>query len=84
MASKEPNQKEGYVFGRSRNATSRSAYTLSLSPKLTYEILMTLSSCCSLNYQHYLWQNAFGFHLHPSIPQLATDVRIADLATGSG
>lgn len=36
-----------------------------------------------LNYQYYLWQNTLGFNLHPDIPKLAADARIADVATGS-
>lgn len=37
-----------------------------------------------LNYQYYLWQDTYRFHLHPDIPPLAPDARIADVATGSG
>lgn len=37
-----------------------------------------------LNLQYYLWQDTFRFHLHPSIPDLAPDAQIADIATGSG
>ena len=40
--------------------------------------------CHSLNYQHYLWQNAAGFKLHPDIPQLHPNAQVADIATGSG
>ncbi|KAK2616151.1 hypothetical protein N8I77_002858 [Diaporthe amygdali] len=38
----------------------------------------------TLNYQYYLWQDTYRFHLHPDIPPLAPDARIADVATGSG
>ncbi|KAG8164408.1 hypothetical protein KVR01_006326 [Diaporthe batatas] len=37
-----------------------------------------------LHYQYYLWQDTFRFHLHPDIPQLEPDARIADVATGTG
>ena len=47
-------------------------------------ISLTHSELRSLNYQHYLWQHAFGFHLHPTIPPLPADAHIADVATGSG
>lgn len=40
--------------------------------------------CNSLDYQHYLWQNAVGFDLHPNIPQLNPNAQVADVATGSG
>ncbi|KUI72921.1 hypothetical protein VM1G_08237 [Cytospora mali] len=37
-----------------------------------------------LHYQYYLWQDTYRFHLHPDIPPLAPDARIADVATGTG
>ncbi|ROW00293.1 hypothetical protein VMCG_07250 [Cytospora schulzeri] len=37
-----------------------------------------------LQYQYYLWQDTFRFHLHPDIPPLAPDARIAEVATGTG
>ncbi|TGO54450.1 hypothetical protein BCON_0107g00330 [Botryotinia convoluta] len=39
---------------------------------------------CRLNLQHYLWKEALGFNIHPSIrPHLPKDVKIADVATGT-
>ncbi|TGO21861.1 hypothetical protein BPAE_0196g00140 [Botrytis paeoniae] len=41
-------------------------------------------SSCRLNLQHYLWKEALGFNIHPSIlPHLPKDVTIADVATGT-
>ena len=46
--------------------------------------LLAYFFCHRLNYQHYLWQNAAGFYLHPDIPQLQPNAHVADVATGSG
>ncbi|KAF7949173.1 hypothetical protein EAE96_008341 [Botrytis aclada] len=41
-------------------------------------------STCRLNLQHYLWKEALGFNIHPSIlPHLPKDATIADVATGT-
>lgn len=37
-----------------------------------------------LTAQHYLWKDLLGFILHPDIPVSATDLKVADLATGNG
>ncbi|KAL9615980.1 MAG: hypothetical protein Q9160_009104 [Pyrenula sp. 1 TL-2023] len=37
-----------------------------------------------LNLQYYLWQNTVGYHLHPSVPQERPDLKIAEVATGTG
>ncbi|KAI9878027.1 MAG: hypothetical protein M1830_002147 [Pleopsidium flavum] len=37
-----------------------------------------------LNLQFFLWKNALQFNLHPDIPQPKANVRIADVATGTG
>lgn len=37
-----------------------------------------------LNLQHYLWQQAYGYYLHPDIPITKCTSRIADVGTGSG
>lgn len=34
--------------------------------------------------QHYLWQESFGYYLHPSIPLNDSTLRIADVGTGTG
>ncbi|KAL9619366.1 MAG: hypothetical protein Q9160_006046 [Pyrenula sp. 1 TL-2023] len=49
-----------------------------------YILQRNYSATSRLNLQYYLWQDTFRFHLHPSIPELAPDARIADFATGSG
>ncbi|CEJ82416.1 hypothetical protein VHEMI02482 [[Torrubiella] hemipterigena] len=50
----------------------------------SYVLQRNTSATTRLNYQYYLWQDTFRFHLHPDIPQLAPDARIAEVATGSG
>ncbi|KAK8078439.1 hypothetical protein PG996_004609 [Apiospora saccharicola] len=37
-----------------------------------------------LTAQHYLWKDLLGFLLHPDIPISATDLKVADVATGNG
>lgn len=49
-----------------------------------YVLQRNTNATSRLNYQYYLWQDTFGFHLHPDIPPLASDARIAEVATGSG
>lgn len=48
----------------------------------------TLKRDCNANSrltaQHYLWKDTLGYLAHPSIPALATDLKVADVATGNG
>ena len=37
-----------------------------------------------LNAQHHLWKEQMGYVLHPSIPVDRSDLKIADVATGTG
>ncbi|KAF2962934.1 hypothetical protein GQX73_g10636 [Xylaria multiplex] len=37
-----------------------------------------------INLQHYQWVELFGYHLHPQIPTTSANLRIADVATGTG
>ncbi|OOF97498.1 hypothetical protein ASPCADRAFT_514453 [Aspergillus carbonarius ITEM 5010] len=37
-----------------------------------------------INLQHYLWVELFGYLLHPDIPLTQPDLKIADIATGTG
>ncbi|KAK8028750.1 hypothetical protein PG991_005806 [Apiospora marii] len=37
-----------------------------------------------LTAQHYLWKDLLGFLLHPDIPASATNLKVADVATGNG
>ncbi|TGO48570.1 hypothetical protein BOTNAR_0468g00040 [Botryotinia narcissicola] len=46
--------------------------------------LMKLMDNCSLNYNHFLIKEVCGYLVHPSIPTNQTDLRIADVATGTG
>ncbi|RAK84510.1 hypothetical protein BO79DRAFT_259285 [Aspergillus costaricaensis CBS 115574] len=38
----------------------------------------------TINLQHYLWTELFGYHIHPSIPTSNPNLRIADVGTGTG
>ena len=38
----------------------------------------------SINLQHYLWGELFGYLTHPNIPILDPHLRIADIGTGTG
>lgn len=38
----------------------------------------------SINLQHYIWIQLFGYHLHPSIPTDISQARVADVGTGTG
>ncbi|KAK7699108.1 hypothetical protein SLS64_011885 [Diaporthe eres] len=49
-----------------------------------YVFQRTANATTRLHYQYYLWQDTYRFHLHPDIPPLAPDARIADVATGTG
>lgn len=52
-----------------------------------YNLNRDLLASMRLNYQHYLWLDAFGYNLHPRI---AADIKdrenlvVADIATGTG
>lgn len=37
-----------------------------------------------LNLQFYLWQEAIGFNLHPTVPVETKDWKVAEVATGTG
>lgn len=37
-----------------------------------------------LNLQHFLWKQQLGYNLHPQIPTDSPDLKIADVATGTG
>ncbi|KAI0387987.1 S-adenosyl-L-methionine-dependent methyltransferase [Hypomontagnella monticulosa] len=37
-----------------------------------------------INLQHYHWIEQFGYHLHPQIPTTSSQLRIADVPTGTG
>ena len=38
----------------------------------------------SINLQHYLWVQLFGYHIHSKIPVDDGHLRIADIGTGTG
>ncbi|KAI0444321.1 S-adenosyl-L-methionine-dependent methyltransferase [Xylaria telfairii] len=37
-----------------------------------------------INLMHFLWTKLFGFAIHPKIPTEATNLRVADVGTGTG
>ncbi|KAL1986118.1 hypothetical protein VTN96DRAFT_7015 [Rasamsonia emersonii] len=37
-----------------------------------------------LNLQTYLWRDSLGYIIHPSVPPLKADARVADVGTGTG
>ena len=37
-----------------------------------------------LNLQHFLWKQQLGYNLHPLIPTDNPELKIADVATGTG
>ncbi|KAM0720820.1 hypothetical protein Q7P37_003105 [Cladosporium fusiforme] len=52
-----------------------------------YNLNRDLVASMRLNYQHYLWQDAFGYNLHPRIAADIKDKKdlvVADIATGTG
>ncbi|KAH6649101.1 hypothetical protein BKA67DRAFT_522691 [Truncatella angustata] len=49
-----------------------------------YALMRDCSSSARLTAQHYLWKDLLGFLVHPNIPTRASDLRIADIATGNG
>ena len=50
----------------------------------SYVLDRSYSAASRLNLQFYLWKNTLTFNLHPSIPALKGNARIADIATGTG
>jgi hypothetical protein len=48
-------------------------------------LLFCLAYICSINLQHYLVVQLFGYRIHPSIPvKDVSNLRIADVGTGTG
>lgn len=37
-----------------------------------------------LNLQHFFWKDQMGYNLHPSIPTSSSELKIADIGTGTG
>ncbi|KAI0107713.1 S-adenosyl-L-methionine-dependent methyltransferase [Nemania sp. FL0031] len=54
-----------------------------MSAKPEYAFSRDYLDNCRINLQHYQWIQLFGYHLHPQI-SLGAEVRIADVATGTG
>ena len=75
-----------YVLHRSYLENNRSV-TIN-SPQTPCQIIFNclLTEYCSLNLQHYLWVQLFGYHIHPKILTGTgdADLRIADIGTGTG
>ena len=71
-----------YVF--TRDYLDNNRYVAS---HIYLELLMTDRTAIriiSINLQHYLWSELFGYLTHPDIPILDPHLRIADVGTGTG
>lgn len=49
-----------------------------------YRLNRDVLASTRLNLQHYIWKEALGCILHPSIKLSGSDIRIADVGTGTG
>ncbi|OKL60837.1 hypothetical protein UA08_03756 [Talaromyces atroroseus] len=49
-----------------------------------YALPRGLYPSARLNFQFYLWQEALGFIVHPSVDLAKPDLKVADVATGTG
>ncbi|CAG8958208.1 hypothetical protein HYFRA_00000561 [Hymenoscyphus fraxineus] len=50
-----------------------------------YMLDRTHAAACRLNLQFYLWKDAIGYNIHPSIPiPISENIVIADVAAGTG
>ena len=67
----------------SSNVTTYPQYgqSLTISPSLR---LAQLTLSLSLNYQHYWTRQLCGYRFHPMVPVDSTNIRIADIGTGTG
>lgn len=73
--------KDPYALMRDCNANCR----YGLHSYLCSHIFQTVTNTsCSLTAQHYLWKDLLGYLLHPDIPTRASDLKVADVATGNG
>ncbi|KAM0815688.1 putative Methyltransferase domain-containing protein [Seiridium cardinale] len=50
----------------------------------SYAFMRTCNASARLTAQHYLWKDLLGYLLHPDIPARASDLKLADIATGNG
>ncbi|PYI11226.1 hypothetical protein BO78DRAFT_403243 [Aspergillus sclerotiicarbonarius CBS 121057] len=55
-----------------------------IGPKDSYALMRDCNASSRLTAQHYLWKDLLGFLVHPDIDTRATDLRVADVATGNG
>ncbi|PYH88848.1 hypothetical protein BO71DRAFT_488437 [Aspergillus ellipticus CBS 707.79] len=56
----------------------------SFGAKDPYALMRDCNANSRLTAQHYLWKELLGFLVHPDIDTRATDLRVADVATGNG
>jgi hypothetical protein len=49
-----------------------------------YRLNRDVLATTRLNLQHYIWKEAMGYMLHPSIKIPSSNVLIADVGTGTG
>ena len=78
MAAAEDGQ-DSYVFNRDYLSSIRSGIVLADS-FLVYQLTMKYR----LNYMHFWSRKLCGYLLHPLIPIKGTDLRVADVGTGTG
>ena len=68
--------KDGYILSRDYGANTRQAMHLSTIPDLTLSI--------RLNLVHYVWQDMFGYLLHPTIATNRQNLKVAEIGVGTG
>ncbi|KAE8378008.1 S-adenosyl-L-methionine-dependent methyltransferase [Aspergillus bertholletiae] len=49
-----------------------------------YMLQRDFQASCRLNLQTYLWRDSLGYIIHPAIPPLPANGRVADVGTGTG
>lgn len=75
-------ESDGYRLGRNFKASSRYVQRCRIK---TWQKDSSDQHFLSLNLQHYLWKDVFGFNINPRIPVSDNaSLRIADIGTGTG
>lgn len=73
---------DAYIFTRDYLDNSRSVLQPSDSQALLLQANIDLRN--SINLQHCLWVESYGYLTHPKIPLHGGNLRIADVGTGTG
>lgn len=71
-----------YIFTRDYLDNSRSVLQPSESQTPLWQT--NIDWRISINLQHYLWVESYGYLTHPKIPLHGDNLRIADVGTGTG